>query len=599
MRDRRVVGACIALALPLIVGLIAVANRSWHPTGDYAHTALAIRDVTNHPPLIGVAGRFGPFDNQHAHLGPAMAYLLWPVTTVLGGSGTALLIATTLLHLAALSAAVLISRRIAGTGLALAIAASGLVLVDALGAQFFLTPWNPWMPVGAFFLFLVLIAGVCCGHLGYAPWAVFVGTFCAQTHISYMILVHGLLGAATLFTAWRWWHTRNSPLTLPWVQPAKWSALVAVVMWLPPLYDQWRRTHNLSWVIGRFAHPCDPRWWGTECANAVGLRAGAKALVSELTLSGAWITGARHDPATTGPHPLLVVFTVVALSVAITAAWRGRDRASLSLLGVASVAALLGLVSAARILGDFYDYVIRWTWPIAAIGAAAVMFSLWRAIPAGNARNRASGFVAAFTIAAVSLSATISAWSVDPPYDSDSRSVGALSGQVARKLSPETKYLLRWHDPAGLGGIGFGLMLDLERNGFTVGTDSWTRYAVGQHRVIAENEAGAVLYIVVGEPSINAFGSRTDDELLANFDPRSPANKIRSDAARSTIESSLLALGRTDLLQRIDDQFGNAALIAAEAKLPDELNAAISIYTDLRLPVALFQVPAGAPAFAP
>ena len=597
MRDRRVVGACIALALPLMVGLIAVLNRSWHPTGDYAHTALAIRDVTSHPPLIGVAGRFGPFDNQHAHLGPAMAYLLWPVTAILGGSGTALLIATTVLHLASLIAAVLISRRIGGTALALAIAASGLVLVDALGAQFFLTPWNPWMPVGAFFLFLVLIVGVVCGHLGYAPWAVFVGTFCAQTHISYMILVHGLLGAATVFIAWRCLHTRNSPL--PWVQPALWSALVAVVMWLPPMYDQLRRTHNLSWVVGRFAHPCDPRWWGTECATAVGLRAGAKALASELTLSGAWITGARHDPATTNPNPLLVVLTVVALGGAITAAWRRRDRLSLTLLGVAGVAVLLGLVSAARILGDFYDYVIRWTWPIAAIGAAAVMYSLWRAIPLGDARHRAGRFVVALAIAGVSLSATVSASSVDPPYESDSRSVGALSAQVAQKLGPETKYLLRWHDPAGLGGIGFGLMLDLERKGFTVGTDSWTRYAVGQHRVIAENDAGAVLYIVVGEPSINAFAARTDDELLANFDPRTPDDKIRSDAARSTIESSLLALGRTDLLERIDNQFGNAALIAAEAELPDELNVAISVYTDLRLPVALFQVPAGAPAFVP
>ena len=598
MRDRRVMGACLALALPLIVGLVAVANRSWHPTGDYAHTALAIRDVTNHPPLIGVAGRFGPFDNQHAHLGPAMAYVLWPVTTLLGGSGTALLIATTALHLMALVAAVLIARRVGGTGIALAVAGSGLVLVNALGAQFFLTPWNPWMPVCAFFLFLVLIVGIGCGHLGYAPWAVLVGTFCAQTHISYVILVHGLLGAVALFTAWNCWRTRDSPLSRRWVRPAMLSALVAGVMWLPPLYDQLRRTHNLSWVVGRFAHPCDPRWWGTECATAVGLRAGSKALASELTLSGAWITGARHDPVTTNPNPLLVVLTAVALSAAIAAAWRGRDRIPLTLLGVAGLAALLGVVSAARILGDFYDYVIRWTWPIAAIGAAAVIFSLWRALPAGHLR-RASGLVAALAIVSVSLSAAVSAWSVDPPYESDSRSVGALSSQVSQKLSPDTKYLLRWHDPAGLGGIGFGLMLDLERKGFTIGTDSWTRYAVGQHRVIAETEAGAMLYIVVGEPSINAFAARTDDELLATFDPRSPANKVRSDAARAEIETGLMALGRTDLLKTIDNQFGNAALIAAEAELPAALNSAISVYTDLRLPVALFQVPAGAPAFVP
>ncbi len=588
----------MALALPLVVGLVAVLNRSWHPTGDYAHTGLAIRDVTNHPPLIGVAGRFGPFDNQHAHPGPAMAYLLWPITAVLGGSGSALLVSTTVLHLAALVASVLVARRIGGAALAVIVGAMALLLVRALGAQFFLTPWNPWMPVAAFLLFLVLVVGVVAGNPRYLPWAGFVGTVAAQTHISYMVLVYGILVAVGLFAVEHWRRVRAAEQSPPWARGIVCSLGVLAVMWALPLWDQLRQTRNFSWIVGRFSHPCDPRWWGTECAQPVGLSAAAKAMATELSLSGAWISGARHDPVTARPQVLLLLATIAAVLAAGLVAWRRRDRVSLSLLTVAFGAVLLGLFSTARILGDFYDYVIRWTWPMAALCAAAVLYTLTRSLDLRRYR-RPLLLAAGVAVASLSLAATVSAWSVDPPYESDSRSVGALSAQVTDKLSQDTSYLLRWHDPAGLGGIGFGLMLELERHGFSVGTDSWTRFAVGQHRVVAPEQADAVLYIVVGEPSIEEFAARSDDELLASFDPRSAANKARSDAARAQIDKGLAELGRSDLLEQIDNQFGNAALIAAGSELPEALNKAISIYTDLRLPVALFQVPPDAPGFVP
>ena len=589
----------LVLAVPFIVGLLAVVHSGWHPTGDYAHTALAIRDIPAHSPLIGVAGRFGPFDNQHAHLGPAMAYALWPVTQLFGGSGTALLAATITLHLAALIAAVVVARRIGGIGLALAVAAAGAVLIRALGDQFLLTPWNPWMPVVAFLLFLVLVLGVCVGHLRYGPWAVAVGTFCAQTHISYMILVYGLLSMAVVWTAVRWWRLRNDwhpPMNLGRLAFASTSTLVS--MWIPPIYDQLRRTHNFSWVVGRFGHPCDPRWWGTECASSVGLSSASKALATELSLSGAWITGSKHDPVITRPNLLALAITLIAVAAAAYLTYRNRDKVALALLGVSAAATMLGLLSAARILGDFYDYVIRWTWPIAAFSAVGVIYSVWSGVRTERYRTFAQALALAM-VCAVSASASVSAVSVAPPYESDSRSVGGLVAQAATKLSPGTPYLLRWHDPAGLGGIGFGLLFELERSGLTVGTDSWTRYAVGQHRVMPEAAAGAILYIVVGDKSIAQFKQRTDEELLASFDPRSPADKIRSDQARAEIETGLRAAGRNDLLDRIDKQFGNAALIAAGPQLSPALNATISVYTDLRLPVALFQVPAGSPAFVP
>ena len=43
------------------------------------------------------------------------------------------------------------------------------------------------------------------------------------------------------------------------------------------------------------------------------------------------------------------------------------------------------------------------------------------------------------------------------------------AGPVARALDPKERYQVRWDDPAYLGGIGFGLVLELERRGFDVG----------------------------------------------------------------------------------------------------------------------------------
>jgi hypothetical protein len=117
------------------------------------------------------------------------------------------------------------------------------------------------------------------------------------------------------------------------------------------------------------------------------------------------------------------------------------------------------------------------------------------------------------------------------------------------------------------------------------------------YRVMPEQTADAVLWIVVGDASIEKFRQRGDAEELGYYDPRTPEQKARSDADRAEIIRRLTELGRQDLIDRMDQQFGNAALIAAAPQLPADVNARVSEYTDLRLPAAVFQVPPGAPLF--
>ena len=76
------------LAFPLVVALVELRRPHWYPLLDMAQTEIRVRDVTTgHPPLIGLAGRIGPFGpDGGSHPGPLSFYALWPVWKLFGGS---------------------------------------------------------------------------------------------------------------------------------------------------------------------------------------------------------------------------------------------------------------------------------------------------------------------------------------------------------------------------------------------------------------------------------------------------------------------------------------------------------------------------------
>jgi len=51
----------------------------------------------------------------------------------------------------------------------------------------------------------------------------------------------------------------------------------------------------------------------------------------------------------------------------------------LTLQAVLGLAVVIGFVSTARIFGNFFEYVIRWMWPLAASVAMVSFWCLWRA----------------------------------------------------------------------------------------------------------------------------------------------------------------------------------------------------------------------------
>ena len=581
----------IACCLPMIVLLVGAARRDWYPTGDLAHTELMIRAIPEHPPLVGVAARVGPVDDPGSAPGPSMAYLAYPVYWLLGSSPFAMLASINVLHVAGAALGIALAARQQGRLAGLAVGLGTALMFRSLMPDFFLEPWNVWVPVFAFLAYLVVLWDVAQRRTALLPLAVALGAHCAQTHVSYLPLVGGTMSVAAI-----WLLAGRHRLHGRWARDLTLAALVGVLALVPPVIDQLRPgTGNLARLWRHFTNPPD---------QSIGVGAALKGFFGEYNLLGPWILGPGHEPTDAPNWPGAAAMLLVVLSGLVIAV-RRRDRPALELYGVVVVATAVGVIATTRIFGGFYSYLLRWIWPLNALSVAAATFAWVRHLadqralaattddplgrPLGRAAPRVDRVLAA-AVAGLLLASALQAVGAQPVNISDSRLVGGLAEQLTPRLSQDARYLLRWHDPAALGGVAYGLVLEMERRGFHLGVDPIARAAAQPFRVQSEETANAVLWFVTGEISIARFMARSGAERLAAFDPRSPSEQRRSDVVRAEIEGRLEQLGRADLIEQLDEPYGTAN-IRFFVDLPTDLHDLVVEYNDLRVPGAVFEVP--------
>lgn len=216
---------------------------------DYAAIEMRIRDVwSGHPPLLGAYARFGAPGQEASHPGPLMFFVMWPLYQVFGATAWAMQAATACLHAAAVAAALWIAHRRVGTTGTLGFAAAIAVLARYYGAFTLTDPWNPYVCVLWWLVFLLAVWSVACGDLPMLPVAAVVGTLCVQAHVGYVGLTVGLGGlalAAASLTAVRQRGERNR--SLPLVRSSVLTAAIGGLTWAPPLFEEvTHRRGNLS-----------------------------------------------------------------------------------------------------------------------------------------------------------------------------------------------------------------------------------------------------------------------------------------------------------------------------------------------------------------
>jgi hypothetical protein len=594
--DRRrtvlaVAGLTAVLAVPIVVAVIAVRTPPWYPLVDLAQIEMRVRDVgTSHPPMTGLGGRIFGLKTQGSHPGPFSFYLLAPVYRLLGSSPWALQVSAATLNVAAVAGTVWASHRRWGLRGALLVAAGLAVLMRMYGTVVLLYPWNPYMPVLFWMLFLVCVWGVLCRDLVLLPIAVAAGCLCAQTHIPYLGLVGGMGLLVVGALAWQWRQARGDAAGRRRV--VRWAAAslaLGVVLWAPVFIEQvGGDPGNISVLVDSFRHPTD---------QPVGASA-AWTLLTEHLNPLRLLEAERDSPSPQAPGVALLV--VWAASAVVAA--RVRDRTLLALQVVVAAALLLGFVTISRIFGATWFYLTLWAFGTATLVLVAVLATAAVALRSALAGRDDADRVTRLErvpLALLGLGVLVPAGLLTRTAPDTADVDADESDQLAAVIGPtldaidegviaggeDGTFIMTWADPVNLGGQGLGLMLELERQGYDARAPRHMEISVRDHRIVAPEAADAEIHVAVGLDNIDRARSHPGAVEIATHDPRTPEQIEVYGAMRDEVIDGLVAAGLDHLVPQVDRNiFG----LAAHDELPESAVRPLYIMGNMPQPLGVF-----------
>jgi hypothetical protein len=602
---RRVIGVVPALAgwcvlaVGLITSLVVVHGVHWYPQLDLAMTELRVRDVASaHPPLIGLIGRIGTAANQGSHPGPISFYMLWPFYQLFGGSAWALEAASVCLHALAAGIAIAVAHRRGRATMALAVATMLTCLVVFFGPFLLIQPWNPYLPMIWWIAFLFAAWSVMCGDVPMLPVAVLAGSVCVQTHISYAVLVAGV---ALLVVGALWMLVRRSrPDAEGRRRIMIWSGVaigVLLGLWLPPLLQQLSGSHgNLGIIVRYFANPPE---------SPIGFGTGVRIVLVHLN---PWTLVQGHRLGAVTGSILPGVTLLVVWSASVVVAVRAKRRQLVLLNAVLGVALFCCVLSASRIFGHVFFYLVLWGWSLCAVIIFAVAWAAYDFVRRNVAlvrepRMRAvPNVLLAVVLVVFGVRFVNEARDLDvAPSDVQSAQLGTLVKSTLDALRSGTApgggehgtYLVAFDDPFQLGAQAFGLLDELERSGFHVGMTTAYRTYVQPHRVLQPRRATAEVLFVVG-PKVAVWQSRPGVREVAYLDPRTAVGRLLYARLTLQVLAQLREAGRSDLVPELTN---NVFGLATDARVPAKTRDLISQMLRFGQQAAVFVGPVD--AFSP
>jgi hypothetical protein len=567
--DRRWLAAAAlfaVIALPFLVAAATLRRPQWSPVLDLAMTELRLRDVgTRYTPLIGLPGRIGPsLMEQGSHPGPLSFYLLAPLYRAFGSSSWAMQAGTIVLDLAALGAALVIAARRGGTRLVVAVGGLLALLCLGYGLTALTQPWNPYLPLLWWVVFLLAVWSVLCDDMTMLPAAVAAGSLCAQTHVPYLGLAVGVGGIAVLAAVRAW--LRAAAGSDERRRVARWGAtalLIGGVLWIPPLVDQANNDPgNLRAIQDHLVTPS-----GSE--EPVGAGRGVElalrhldiaGLVGEARADGTLLDASAHTDGSLAPGVLMLAVWLAAALVAR----RVGPPALVRLHLVVAAGLVLGVVSISRILGKEWYYLMLWAWGVTALLVLSVGWTAAVVIGRLHQRRRRGaawvlGGVVAATVLAVIVSVT-AAVTLDPPESHLSSTLGRLVSPTVAALERgegaatgnDGRYQVAWDDAYYFGSQGFGLVSELERAGFDAGLSETFHVPITDHRVIETSDATASVHLVTGR-YVELWRAVPGAVEVAYVEPRDAAERAEFSQLRSALIDDLRSDGLENLVPLVDD----------------------------------------------
>ena len=588
---------------PIIVAVVTLlSGDAWFPAGDMAQAELHMRGFLSHPPLVGAAGRIvSDAGLQGSHPGPGLWVAMLPVYLLGGRSSHALLAAAASVHIVSVILVVRLAVHRGGRLLAVLTALAAVLVIRASGPDFMIEPWNPWLAILPFMIFIFLV-GELVAPMGSARQkqlalvgAIVVGSYCIQCHAGYAVLVVGALAAAVVV----WVRDEYRSQDLAGHQPRSrvrqgliFGFIALSVAWLPVVIDQLRRKPgNVSILLEHFVSPSEP---------TMGVTQAAKIIATQFNLFGLWLSGPGADAPAEGWARYIGCLLMVSLW--FWATWKVRKADQSAMFRWQMMMAgfvLLGSFSILRIFGPYYEYTVRWFWILSVVTATTSVFFLVRMyrLPEKVRISRVSlqafgAGASLFLVGVVTVSAVQTADRVKLPGKTESRILADLIPEVVQNLDQDARYLLKMYDPYTLDATGFGSVLELERQGFDVGVEFFRAAAALPHRVRDENDVDTILWVVVG-PAIKRADADPALTKLGEANPRSEDEEVLAQSLLIDVAAMLTAAGRDDLVAALE--VPGASLIFAEPPLPDEIATVVRTFISLGQPVAMYSVAPGVP----
>lgn len=548
-RDRLLWVVMVLVTAPLMVVAAMVAGRTWLPASDWALIELRTREVgTANTPLVGPFSRYG-----WNHPGPTMFWLLAPAYRFGGQAASSLMVGAALLNATMIAASIAIARRVGGRSLLVLWGAATAAFIHA-AADMLIDPWNPYLSLAPFAVFMLASWGLATGVWWLAPVVVATGSFTIHNHVGYVLVVSVVMVWVVVAAAGAFrqqWSSQRRSLIGPLVA----SLAVASGMWLAPVVQQVTdEPANMSGIVSYFTRD------GNE--PAAGWGAAGDVVGRSLAPFGPWLGfGEPTDPDTlqVGPTPAAWALPLIVLLLATgIAAARRRDRIGVVAAATVGVAMVAGTVAVSRISGVAYFYIVRWWWVVGMLAWVVVVWLAWRLVAdRANATTRTVALTCALVAMAGFGTATIAGAGTlpNPGPPVESNAVAATTDDVVAALSPSNglkpdssgPYRLVPRGPS-LNETFFGLVNQLDKRGVAVVVDPEFQPHVGAHRVVGQPDAAAPsagTVVVVSGGSTRGFDTDADWELVAVHDPLTPAQRRELDGLQERVAAELSARGRT------------------------------------------------------
>lgn len=459
--------ALVALvASPLVIAAVSLVGDTWLLAGDWAAMAHRVSQVgTSETPLVGLYSR------GHAHPGPLGVWAGAPLWRLTGGDPRSLAWTAATLNVVVLAALAAVAWRCARWPLVVGLMATAGILTRGFGPTVLTDLWNPYLPLLAFLLTIVLVWQAALGHRRALVAAVVPASVVLQSHIGYLPLL-GLLAVWAVLWVGRWSPAQPRPAAgqvwEAWATTLRRAALVAVVLWLPAIVDALFGAHNPWHIAKSLRAPAD----AVGVVHAVGL------VGRYVRPDGPWMGGVEtadgniRDIPGSGPLPLVAAVLVLLACVVVARRRRLADAGALASLALVLVAG--SIPAAARLPLPLEAYLVQWLKVVGSVVWFAVGWTAWRAAEPWLRERRPRLVATATGVVLVTAAAVVSQWWVASEVEPATGDVGEVASEVVAQLDGELPRSSRVRvvdrgDPFRV--YGAGVFYGMIEEGYDVVTD--------------------------------------------------------------------------------------------------------------------------------